>query len=508
MMDREGRPLTLERIDRWPKLAWAAVAERGAGPVRVLHGPCVETAPDRAIEAVWDGRFADGDIDATDLVVGTGIRVRGGDVLFVSAGGTLDRLYWHRGTWALVVSNSLPALMALTGAGLVDGFDYAAAMASVTRGLAGYVREIPSTRGPVQIVYHDNLRLSGMEVARAPKPLRAPEFRSYGAYRDYLFASAELLGRNAGAPERKNAVTPAASLSSGYDSAAAAVLARAAGARRAFTIESGQKHATDLFRYGDSGRPVALQLGLECLGYPRLRGTYRYEDAVWASLGHVGDANLTGFDYPEPLCLLFTGFLGDVVWDRNFPPPHGSWGRKDTSGARFSEARLELGVFNCAPAFWGFRRERQVVRLAHLAEMRPWALGTSYDRPVPRRLAEEAGIARGTFGRRKHATTFFRRYGRPLSPGLREDFAAFLARRGRRPGSRMEEAATWVLDGIDELVLRKLPAPLRFSCRDWVRMPGRTDFFVWANERLRARYLEGLEAAYRAPLRTSSTLKR
>ncbi|MDE5832358.1 MAG: hypothetical protein K2H64_05150 [Desulfovibrio sp.] len=35
--------------------------------------------------------------------------------------------------------------------------------------------------------------------------------------------------------------------------------------------------------------------------------------------------------------------------------------------------------------------------------MLPWTLGNAYDRPVPRRLAEEAGVPRELFGMRKAA---------------------------------------------------------------------------------------------------------
>ncbi len=34
-------------------------------------------------------------------------------------------------------------------------------------------------------------------------------------------------------------------------------------------------------------------------------------------------------------------------------------------------------------------------------EMGPWTLGVSYDRPIARRLAEEAGVSRALFGQRK-----------------------------------------------------------------------------------------------------------
>jgi hypothetical protein len=254
-----------------------------------------------------------------------------------------------------------------------------------------------------------------------------------------------------------------ATLSSGYGSCAAAVVAREAGVREAVTISQGRRSLEAIFDPQDSGAVVAASLGLRCNSYDRSRTTFPLEDAAWASVGNVGDINLSLFDYPEPLCLLFTGFMGDVLWDKSTVQPE-HLHRKDTSGARFSEARLQQGLFLCSPAFWGCVREEQILALAHEPEMQPWSVGGDYDRPLPRRLLEEAGVRRGTFARGKRAASYNRRYGRPLSPELREDFAAFLAKRGMRPGSPLGEMAAYVLDGIDYYVLRKLPPALRFSC--------------------------------------------
>jgi hypothetical protein len=41
--------------------------------------------------------------------------------------------------------------------------------------------------------------------------------------------------------------------------------------------------------------------------------------------------------------------------------------------------------------------------LLDLPDMEPYRVGGHYDRPIPRRLAEEAGIARGSFGVTKRA---------------------------------------------------------------------------------------------------------
>ena len=124
-------------IRDWPKLAW--VARCNARDVEVLRGPMVECAPLWCVEAVWDGPFEDGDFDRTDAVYGSGIRLRGDHVVFVSGSTTFDRL-WHcrqADTWT--VSNSLPALLAAAGLSLRDDHaHYTADIQSITRGINDY----------------------------------------------------------------------------------------------------------------------------------------------------------------------------------------------------------------------------------------------------------------------------------------------------------------------------------------------------------------------------------
>ena len=38
-----------------------------------------------------------------------------------------------------------------------------------------------------------------------------------------------------------------------------------------------------------------------------------------------------------------------------------------------------------------------VVAISNTAEMEPWTMHTNYDRPIPRRILETAGVKRGTF---------------------------------------------------------------------------------------------------------------
>lgn len=492
LSDQAHRVLEFVAIPQWPKLSWVAVMKHGVRPIRIFHGPCVEVNPQWCAEAAWVGNFTDGDFDRTDLVVGTGVRLRADDVLFVSSGDTLNRLFWHRGRDRQIVSNSLPALLAVANIDLVDGYPYADAMASIVNGLHSYQREIPSSGGPVRVVYFNNLKLVNDEISEIPKPSTSPDFIDFSTYRDFLFGSARGLGMNARAAERMHRVTPLASLSSGYDSSAAAVVAREAGTEECVTIVQGRRDMANLLDVDDSGAAVAAKLGMNCKGYSRFRERFPWEDAAWAAMGNVGDINLSLFEYPEPVCLLFTGFMGDVLWDRKTVQPE-FLHRKDTSGARFGEARLEHGVLLCSPVFWGCRQESRILALAHREEMQPWILNSNYDRPVPRRLVEEAGVDRKSFGIRKRAASFNRRYGQPITPELHEDFAGFMKARGGQPGGWIDESLAYILDGLDYYLLRKLPAPVRFSCKGWGALPSPTMFFIWANGRRKQRYLAGIE---------------
>ena len=127
--------------------------------------------------------------------------------------------------------------------------------------------------------------------------------------------TAKRIGSNAAEAGRKYAVCSVATISSGYDSPAAAVVAREAGVRRAVTIERARRDLANLFDPDDSGIEIARHLGMSCTSYSRDPRRLRFEDACWAAMGNVADVGLSLLHPPEPVCLLFTGFMGDVLWD-------------------------------------------------------------------------------------------------------------------------------------------------------------------------------------------------
>ena len=182
--------LTTKLLPAWPKLAWVAELRQGDPAVRMFHGPCVETAEDWCAEAVWAGDFAAGDFDRTDLVFGSGIRIRDGHVMFVSSGTVFDRLvysYTHRDS---TVSNSLPALLAFANLDLRDDYEnYSADARSIMKGLDQRAQTIPTTTHALRSVFYNNLVFDGRSLREIVKPDTTPGFASFSDYRDFLLGN-------------------------------------------------------------------------------------------------------------------------------------------------------------------------------------------------------------------------------------------------------------------------------------------------------------------------------
>lgn len=485
--------LHFEKIVKWPKLAWVAKAEQGSQDIIVMHGPCVETGRNWCVEAVWAGDFSKGDFDRTDLVFGSGVRCRDDKVIFVSSGTTLDRLYYSRADGSWFVSNSLPALLACSKISLETGyFQYADDIRSIEEGLEKYCRRLPARPENIHLMVFHNLGYDGRRFREEVKPDPAPSFQAYDDYHNFLIGTATRLQRNFGHPGRRHKVLPLASISSGYDSPAAAAISKHAGCREAVTI----KNASSMTKRTDSGYRVARALGMACRQYNRVKRQYDNEIAIWAAAGVDLDLNLTVFDYPEPLCLFFTGFNGDRIWDRR---PHVAteaieWGGS-ISGHGFSEYRIHKGVFNCVVPFWGVRHAQEIFDITLSAEMKEWSLMSDYDRPIARRIVENSNVPRGIFAYRKAisamvANRFFWPHSTKENKSYR-DYLAKLRISAPLPGL----VALYRFLAMLGIKIRETPFLNGLDPHIWFnRFDSRTNhlLFQWANTELRKLYEEGI----------------
>jgi len=354
---------------------------------------------------------------------------------------------------------------------------------------------LPLESGVARITYFHNLVFDGSSLTEVPKPQSVFGFKDFDAYSTFLNNTAVQLGDNLRAKQRKCKIQPLATISSGYDSTTAAVIAQAAGCTQAISFRRARAFIKPR---SDSGKAVALTLGMSCEEYDRTASEYPDEEAVWAGLGRPYDLNLTLFRYHESLTLLFTGYHGDVVWDRQPHPGSTSIVRHDPTGTGFAELRLLRGVFHCSVPFWGIRCQADIHAISNAPEMAPWTLETDYDRPIPRRIIETAGIKRGAFARRKSATSHEQGLFWPLSPSAQESFHRFLHLKSIQSPNPWKLLLLKILTGLDVLIISRISDLLPIWLRRYLQRQaeGSSLIFHWGTSLLVERYAtDALEGA-------------
>ncbi|HJQ66377.1 MAG TPA: hypothetical protein VJ816_08370 [Gemmatimonadales bacterium] len=495
---------TYTLVPAWPPLAWLARCRAGQGTVDVLHGSRVEVNPDWFAEAVWADCYAAGDFDRTDLVFGSGGRLRNGTVTFVSSGTTVDRLQWWRSGSETWVSNSLPCLL-MAANGVPDPADpgYFDLFKSITRGIKTYTRDLPTSAGPVRLVYFDNLVWDGGEAREAGKPTPTRDFRSFEKYRDFLISSLRQITDNLTAPERRFPYRWIGTMSSGYDSLASAVLAKPMGLDEAISFTDARGGDPD------SGEAAAGILGVTLTLVPRnaWRQGQLPEVPFIASDAKGEDVFMRGAIDKLAGRVLLTGHRGGGVWDKNARGLSDDLARADQAGLSLTEFRLWAGFLHVPVPFFGGRQTLEITALNHAPEMRDWDVGGRYTRPLPRRIIESAGIPRGAFAVRKRAGSvlLFQRDSF-LSPSALEDFTQWLRDQriptADRPGRRtlvqqVAAIAAPVLQGLSRMTgdrIRLLGAVGRKVGNIASREPLFRYLFPWAITRAKERY-----TPFRAP---------
>lgn len=435
---------------KWPPLAWACKVERDPTNITVWCGAFVEQTDNSIFEAVWDGSVSAIDLDQSTLVCGTGFVIRDKKITFITSSNTVDRIWLIKtesGGW---VGNSLPALLAVSGARLKDDYlSYYNDLYTIAHGIGQYVQQIPLHDGIAEVVYFQNLIYNLESWQRIDKVDNTPPFNSFDDYYNYLLTSASLLASNATSKQRAYPVEILTTISTGYDSPTAAIVARHAGCRKALTLT----RARSIFTRSDSGAKIARQLNLECEEYESPKSTSpETEPYFWAVRGEPADANLSVFKFPETPSMLFTGYNGDVVWGTHFKQKH-LIARKGLTGLGLCEYRLKKAFFHCPVPFWGITRAKELQTLSKSRELKPWSVGGDYDRPICRRIIEEAGVPREWFGLQKKATTFSPvAERRPINKLSRRRFELFIKERGLPLTPQWLLRLTSILD--EEVIIR------------------------------------------------------
>lgn len=412
-------------VPNWPCLAWLARCAKGSPKMTVFHGERVETRDEWFGEILWDGEFSTGGFDMTDIVCGSGARIRGDQVVFVPSGSTVDRINFMEEAGLAWVSNSLACLLSFTNTNLDPSYGgYFNDLQSITNGLLKYQNTIRTASGTATIQYFDNLSWDGARLSVSPKPNLRRDLSTFSEYFGFLQSTFHAVTENMESGERRHPLSYLGTLSSGYDSATISTIASSFGCKEVIGFDSGRTGEDD------SGGPIAKELGLTLHNADRSEWQSKAlsEVAFLAGDGLGADVIFKGAETYLFGRVLLTGFHGDKVWSKSPGDLSPNIVRGDSSGLDLSEYRLAAGFLNCAVPFWGVKQIADINRISLSDELKEWDVPGEYSRPICRRIVEEAGVPRESFGISKRASAdLFTISESFLTPSSMDDYLQWLS---------------------------------------------------------------------------------
>jgi len=431
-------------IEELPMLAWLARLDPNTGRIFIVHGPAVECRDEWMVEGVWDNNFEQGNFHRSEHFFGSGLKVEGESVYFVTSSAATDRLIYSEFRGKLLVSNSLIMLLAASGATLDENHDYHSEIFSIKEGIDSYKKEFtikhPEIRCFYQVIYETMVFSGGrisFEKRAAPRPID-----SFGHYLSLL---KEILGQikdNYESNKRRIPLRAFTTISRGYDSTAVSCLVKDLGVTTCFTGNRLELplHMRFYRRIRDDGTLIARRLGLDIQYLDSRRSSIsedelyflaaehpKFSTQAWSEIGFHSMAIYIERNYSP--AVVFTGTYGDLIWDVNIDEKYITDQIKHVSGADmgFSPIRLKSGFIQVAVPYILGRNIKDIAAISRCSELEPWRVNKHYDRPIPRRIAETCGVDRQFFGRRK--AFLMDTYMWPVNSRLRKEFFKYLKER-------------------------------------------------------------------------------
>ncbi|MFL2105634.1 hypothetical protein [Desemzia sp. FAM 23991] len=408
--------ITYIEMQQLPKMAWGAIVEKGTLDVVVYHGRSVETQKEFFVEGAWEGNFTEGRFDQADFFNGSGGRMNQKtfkkSFMFVTSSHTLDRLHTIRLKNKLIVSNSMPFALHLAHTRLNPRYmDYEKDLNSILKGLYHYKDWIP-LKGNKELFlhYYCNLIVDGQLSISKEKKASMEPFESYSHYRNLLSQTLQQFVQNAKSPSRRISYGIVTTISKGYDSAACAVLAKEVGCDTALSFDRPITYEEDC------GLEIAQQLGYSSIILKDASDYLSNEqltETEFVSTGELGSGVVyASFEEEMADNIVLFGEEGDEFWGKDRSDANAEFRFPDDvmTGVSLIEHRLRVGyIFAPLPTFGGVEW-KSLWELSNSFEMEPYSVGGSYDRPIPRRIIETAGIPRESFGVEKKGVGINYRY--------------------------------------------------------------------------------------------------
>ena len=426
--------ISAQAMPQFPKLGWWADFDASNDSLSVLHGTSVELGDGFLVEGTWDGDFSLGEFHKSEAFFGSGIRLQHGDVHFVASSAPIDRLFICQDGDHFYASNSLLIMLAQIGATLDPDLDYRRETLSITEGIDSENNRFPIRHKSIEhltqficknaVVSNGSMTYHRRDIPRS--------FDNFEHYLSELTGTLARIGANFADSYRATSVRPFGTLSTGYDSTAVTCLSREIGVQQCFTYTGSWSKRSISDPAFDAG-PIASALGVETISLNSSANQSAVDEQFMQAASRIGAQTklLPLAAHIERHCssaVLFTGYYGDIVWGTNHKASAAGreLKRSGVSGLDLSELRLKSGFVNLPVPFIYATNVESILSVSRSKAMAPWQLNTAYNRPIPRRISEEAGVDRHLFGARKSAV--FNHANLPTNTSLRLEFADYLQR--------------------------------------------------------------------------------
>jgi hypothetical protein len=396
--------IKFELITTFPRLAWCAKIQKDEDMVTVRHGPWVETRDECFFEGAWDGSLDELRFDEAVTFTGSGGRVANGSILFSSPTHMLDRIHSISVDNEFFISNSFTCLLVQAGFEPdINRPNYFFDFLNHHRAGISETEKRIYINDKYYVNLHDCVNIlvnCDLTIKRILKNIPSTPV-DYSDYVSFLEQTAKRIIDNAMHPSRRKAFRPVTAISQGYDSTAVSVLASRAGCTEAVTF---RKSGSAFGYVDDSGTVIADYLGLHTTEYERhdffnIKGLPESEFYLNPFL--MTDKAMVLMEEQLEGALLISGRHGENFWTTirfEIEPYLKSTTALTMSGATLVEFRLRAGFIHLPLPYSGALSAQAIYDITMSREMVPWRIGGYYDRPIARRIVEEAGVPRKAFG--------------------------------------------------------------------------------------------------------------
>ncbi len=484
-------------IKELPKLSW--LADVAINTVSVYCGENVEIHENFCVAGVWDGDFSSGNFVDARFFCGSGMKINENLIRFSTASHALEKLFLYRCEGHVIVSNSAPFLLAYCHLSLVkEDSQYERHFCSILDGINRYEKYIPvSGKENIEQYFVADITVDCSLSVVAQRKMALQGFNSFEDFYGQMQRDIEKIYLNATSKDRNSSGYGVIStISSGYDSCACATVAKKLGCTTVVSLSGGKYDA-------DSGLKAAMELGYQNL-IQREQQSYKVKkgciDAEYVCSGELGThLQFSVFEDLFSDNLVFMGLRGDYYWGLSSEPNNdfemrGFYYYETNIG--YIENALKNNYIIIPLPTYGTSVSTSIRLISLSKEMAPWRLYNDYDRPIPRRIVESAGVSRESFGQKKSGGGFSFGYDtiktvqRKMTIEGYNSFVSYTRIRNCRRILQIVNYSRMLLPTYINIINKKMRIPKRFK-QPVIRMgnPGApADLIHWGMEKMIDKY--------------------